>query len=899
MKKSLRPFFGKISLFLLVFFAVFLSVNYSLAADINDLGVNQIDESINLTSNSPITIAVKIIQIILGLLGIIAVSLVIYGGYLWTTSGGSEEKINQAKKLLRNAIIGLIIILSSWGITYFVMSKLLNATGTGNGQDKIGSGDGNLSGFSLGALGSCSVESVYPNPDSREVPRNSSIIISSKEPFALESVCLNRDTKKPCTCDNTSSCNLINPESIQIFKTTSGNGCDSGNCSKNITNVEVSVPSGNKSLVLKPLGFLGDSNGVVEYGVKLTNELKKFGGNPLFSSCSSDYLEWFFETSNKLDLESPQIVLGGFFPPVDVEKDLFKLNSEAKAAQAKITVVACPRVYEPAKKIAITKIGLSVEADFTVDPKYSGAITDFTVKLETANKASFFSGGNLLGSANVINNEATFDGYFTVSFSSLVPGNSWNLNVLPVQAADKLTVASNNYIFVKNKSGNGNEILVPENCSLSDTALNMELALSSNSDVKVTRSGGIITLFAASTGIAGNSLALSSNSQGLILTKFTGGAEKSDSYEIKGVKDKPMNSILQITFSEAMNPMVLSGSANELSSYIRLVNASATAKNNGQNCTLNADCLSYNCQGGFCVGDFISGNFSLNNSYKTLEFISDKECGVNSCGEKMYCLPADSHLTLKINAAKLKTCSGGSDCNGLSPYSECSNSVCRDVVKGVNYPLADSLNLNGAVDLAFNSLDGNRDTKADGPIGSYPYFIEGSGDLTKRDGFEFSFFISNQINSVPPSISLTSPRLDADNVTVLSPVLIDFNDLMMINTLKTGSIIMNNGLSKVEHKLINLRSLANKPLGYWLESENKELGNPDGEPDYTSLKITHSDFFEAVTYVSQIGSGVKNIYQNCFKPSIGPACVSLNEENPSCCFGSETNILDSNGNCIN
>ena len=122
---------------------------------------------------------------------------------------------------------------------------------------------------------------------------------------------------------------------------------------------------------------------------------------------------------------------------------------------------------------------------------------------------------------------------------------------------------------------------------------------------------------------------------------------------------------------------------------------------------------------------------------------------------------------------------------------------------------------------------------------------------------------------------------------------------MMMSTLRTGSLNMNNGVNSTEHKLVNLYSSVNSPLGYWLESENKEIGNPDGEPDYTSLKILHSNFFESVTYISQIGSGVKNIYQNCFKPSVGPSCVNVSESNPSCCFGNGTNALDKSGNCVN
>jgi Type IV secretion system pilin len=881
----------------LVFLASFLLVKAGFAADTLNVGTNEVGNNLVLGSTSPIATAGKVIQVLLGLLGIIAVSIIIYGGVLWTTSGGSEEKINQAKKLLQNAVIGLIIILSAWGITYFILSKLVG-TG-GSGIQSSGPETGNSKNLSLGTVGSCTIESVYPAPDARDVARNSSILITAKEAFQLDTVCISSSTKTPCACDNTSACNLINPANIEIYKTADGNDCVTGNCSKNFTDVEVSVPTGNKTLVLRPLGYLGNSSGNVEYAIRLTNDLKKFGGEPLFKTCSSDFLEWKFETSSKLDLESPQVLLGNIFPPVDNLADTVKINSEAKAARATIVVTDCPRTHLAADKVSIKPVGSSVVADFVADPKYSGTITDFTVTVSD-NKLVLSSGSSVLGSSDILDNKAIFDGYFTVTLSGMVTGNSWNLVIKPVVAADTLTVGYNDYIFVSTKSGNGNEILVPASCSPGDMATNMELVLSGNSIINVSGSGGTLTLFAKETGVSGDGLVINSNARGLSYTKFSGGVDKSDSYSIQDLKDKPMNSVIQVNFNEAMNPMVLSGTADEVKSYIRLVNANNNSKSNGGACSKNSDCLSYNCQATVCVGDYVAGKFSLNNAYKTLEFISNKECGVNSCGETMYCLPAGSHLALRINAAKLKACSSAADCQSLAPYSDCIASVCRDVAKNTNYPLADSLKLDGAVDLSFNSLDGNRDNKADGPVTTvYPYFIEGSTYLTKRDGFEFSFWISNEVNLVPPSISLTSPRLSQEGVLLASPVVIDFNDLMMNSTLRTGNSIMDNGLSKTEHKLINLRSSANSPLGYWLESVNKERGTADGEPDYTSLKILHSDFFEAVTYISQVGSGVKNIYQNCFKPSVGPGCLNLNEKNPSCCFGSGTNSLDAGGNCVN
>lgn len=79
-------------------------------------------------------IIANIIRVALGFLGILAVSLMLYAGYEWMTSGGNEEQIGTAKKILINATIGLAIILSSYSIVAFVMNKLVEATGyTGDG----------------------------------------------------------------------------------------------------------------------------------------------------------------------------------------------------------------------------------------------------------------------------------------------------------------------------------------------------------------------------------------------------------------------------------------------------------------------------------------------------------------------------------------------------------------------------------------------------------------------------------------------------------------------------------------------------------------------------------------------------------------------------------------------
>jgi hypothetical protein len=73
-----------------------------------------------------VTIA-KIINIILGFLGIIFVALTIVAGFQYMTAGGNEEKTKKALGLIKNAVIGLVVILMSWMITRFIVRQLSRA----------------------------------------------------------------------------------------------------------------------------------------------------------------------------------------------------------------------------------------------------------------------------------------------------------------------------------------------------------------------------------------------------------------------------------------------------------------------------------------------------------------------------------------------------------------------------------------------------------------------------------------------------------------------------------------------------------------------------------------------------------------------------------------------------
>ncbi len=66
----------------------------------------------------------NVITLVLSFLGIIFISLLIYGGVNWMTAGGNESKIESSKKLIKQAIIGIIVVLGAYTITYFILNNL-------------------------------------------------------------------------------------------------------------------------------------------------------------------------------------------------------------------------------------------------------------------------------------------------------------------------------------------------------------------------------------------------------------------------------------------------------------------------------------------------------------------------------------------------------------------------------------------------------------------------------------------------------------------------------------------------------------------------------------------------------------------------------------------------------
>lgn len=93
------------------------------------------DDSCNIVSPSTLdqetglsqfiwTIALNVIEMIMQLVGYIAIAFLIFGGFKYMTAQGEPSKIMQAKDTIRNALIGLIIAIFSVAIVNFVVGAI-------------------------------------------------------------------------------------------------------------------------------------------------------------------------------------------------------------------------------------------------------------------------------------------------------------------------------------------------------------------------------------------------------------------------------------------------------------------------------------------------------------------------------------------------------------------------------------------------------------------------------------------------------------------------------------------------------------------------------------------------------------------------------------------------------
>jgi len=244
-------------------------------------------------------IIAKIIRAALGVLGIVALGFTIYGGFLYTTAGGDEKKVETAKKIIKNMVIGLVIILSAFAITQFVIN-MLRGQYQGGGEETAYIDQSEFC-QNCGFLGSI-VESHYPGRGATGIARNTKIVITFKNELLASS--LINDANNNSEFGDTSGASTGNNDKVKntfkIYPTAQG---ESAAISSD--EIDAFLSSDKKTYIFKPRNLLGSALEDTNYTIKLTDGVKLADGGNAFGAIGN--YSWSFTVSTIVDLTPPQV----------------------------------------------------------------------------------------------------------------------------------------------------------------------------------------------------------------------------------------------------------------------------------------------------------------------------------------------------------------------------------------------------------------------------------------------------------------------------------------------------------------------------------------------------------------------------------------------------------------
>lgn len=111
--------------FIVVIFCIFFLANCVFATAFDQSQFSYFSSKAGFSKNASVgSVAATIIKAFLGLLGLIFVILIIYAGFNWMTARGDEQQVTKAKGTIQRAIVGVVLTLAAYIITYFVFSSL-------------------------------------------------------------------------------------------------------------------------------------------------------------------------------------------------------------------------------------------------------------------------------------------------------------------------------------------------------------------------------------------------------------------------------------------------------------------------------------------------------------------------------------------------------------------------------------------------------------------------------------------------------------------------------------------------------------------------------------------------------------------------------------------------------
>ena len=76
-------------------------------------------------NDAPLPVIIgRAINYLFGILGVVFLTVVLVGGYLWMTTSGNEEKVGKAKMFVINGINGMLVIFLAYALVYTILSAL-------------------------------------------------------------------------------------------------------------------------------------------------------------------------------------------------------------------------------------------------------------------------------------------------------------------------------------------------------------------------------------------------------------------------------------------------------------------------------------------------------------------------------------------------------------------------------------------------------------------------------------------------------------------------------------------------------------------------------------------------------------------------------------------------------
>lgn len=270
-------------------------------------GINTVAQSAGVPGANVdlLTVIGRIINIVLGFLGVILLLLILYAGFLWMTAGGDATKIETAKKYIRNAIIGIIIIACAWAIVRFVLGLFGGLANGGINPGNTPPGGGFST--SAGSLGGGIIEMHYPPRNAVGVPRNAAIIVTFKKPIKISSLVQDyNDAGTPADLTDDTVTTGLNDAVVHIYQTSAG----VANSLKS-NQVRVRFTADRKTFVFRPIQPLGSATQNVGYTVQLMPGLSGVlleNGTAGFTGTYGSGYSWNFETSTLIDTTPPHVV---------------------------------------------------------------------------------------------------------------------------------------------------------------------------------------------------------------------------------------------------------------------------------------------------------------------------------------------------------------------------------------------------------------------------------------------------------------------------------------------------------------------------------------------------------------------------------------------------------------